>query len=219
MASSSAPQTRALFSTSVALTAETTSPHTGGCGGATARTVKPKIFIAPAPPPLLFGSPRGAPPNLLFSLFLIKIAAPGEDKTSREPRPSLPACFGQSVIAGNPAGKDGRRSRGVCLDSFDAVFREDQANCQFALHLLLSLRSRGQYVIFFAGRVEGDAALLQIGVLAQVRGQRRTVTADDVGVGQRARLHAIKEVADVLLFKRLGVLALDRGLRSSPAPG
>src|SRR5262245_44713277 len=69
------------------------------------------------------------------------------------------------------------------------------------LRLLLSLRSRGQDVIFFAGRVECDTALLQVGVLAQVRGQRRTVTADDVGVGQRARLHAIEEVADVLLFE------------------
>jgi hypothetical protein len=29
----------------------------------------------------------------------------------------LPACFGQSVIAGNPAGKDGRRSQDVCPDS------------------------------------------------------------------------------------------------------
>src|SRR5262249_46707163 len=40
----------------------------------------------------------------------------GEDvgQTAWERRPSLPACFGQSVIAGNHAGKDGRRSQAVC---------------------------------------------------------------------------------------------------------
>src|SRR5262245_6744452 len=37
---------------------------------------------------------------------------------------SLPACFGQPVIAGSPAGKDGRRSQDVRLNSFDAAFRE-----------------------------------------------------------------------------------------------
>src|SRR5215475_329100 len=35
-------------------------------------------------------------------------------QTTWERRPSLPACIGQSVIAGNPAGKDGRRSQVVC---------------------------------------------------------------------------------------------------------
>jgi hypothetical protein len=33
-------------------------------------------------------------------------------------RPSLPACFGQSVIAGNSAGKDGRRAQVVCPTLF-----------------------------------------------------------------------------------------------------
>src|SRR5215470_5424126 len=74
-------------------------------------------------------------------------------------------------------------------------------------------------MIFFAGRIERDAAFLQIGVLAQVRGQRRTVTADDVGVGRLPRLHTVEEVADVLLFERLGVLALDRRGRSRSALG
>jgi hypothetical protein len=43
-------------------------------------------------------------------------------QTTGERRPSLPASFGQSVIAGNSAGKDGRRSPVVCHDSFDAFF-------------------------------------------------------------------------------------------------
>src|SRR5262249_42858569 len=40
----------------------------------------------------------------------------GEDvgRAAWERRPSLPACFSQSAIAGNLAGKDGRRSRVVC---------------------------------------------------------------------------------------------------------
>src|SRR5262249_9938291 len=87
------------------------------------------------------------------------------------------------------------------------------------LRLLLGLRSRSQDMIFFADRVERDAALLQISDLAQIRGQRRTVTADDVRVGQGARLHAVEEVADVLLFERLGGLNLDRRRRRGPAPG
>src|SRR5262244_117569 len=69
-ASSSAPQTRALVSTSVALTAETTSPHTGGCGVTTARSVKPKFFMARAAAPMLFGSRGRASTILLIGIFL-----------------------------------------------------------------------------------------------------------------------------------------------------
>src|SRR5262249_13001753 len=70
MASSSAPQTRASVSTSVALTAETTSPHTGGCGVTTARSVKPKFFMARAAAPMLFGSRGRTSTILLFPIFL-----------------------------------------------------------------------------------------------------------------------------------------------------
>jgi len=34
-------------------------------------------------------------------------------QTTWERRPSLPACIGHSVIAGNQAGKDGRRSQAL----------------------------------------------------------------------------------------------------------
>src|SRR5262245_15017670 len=36
-------------------------------------------------------------------------------QTFRERRPSMPACFGQSVIAGNPAGKDACAPRQFAL--------------------------------------------------------------------------------------------------------
>src|SRR5262245_5321557 len=70
MASSSPQQTRASFSKSVALTAETTSPHTGGCGVTTARSVKPKFFMARAAAPMLFGSRGRTSTILLFPIFL-----------------------------------------------------------------------------------------------------------------------------------------------------
>src|SRR5262249_12677114 len=47
--------------------------------------------------------------------------------------------------------------------------------------------------------------------------QRRTVTADDVGIRRLPRLHAIQEVADVLLFERFVVLTVDRRRRSGSA--
>src|SRR5215475_14282547 len=71
MASSSAPQTRALVSTSVALTAETASPHTGGCGVTTARSIKPKFFMARAAAPMLFGS-RGRTSTILLLLIFLR---------------------------------------------------------------------------------------------------------------------------------------------------
>jgi hypothetical protein len=42
------------------------------------------------------------------------------------------AARGWGKLPGS-AGKDGRRSQEVCPDPFDAAFREDPANCQFAL--------------------------------------------------------------------------------------
>src|SRR5262245_56814144 len=87
MASSSAPQTRALVSTSVALTAETTSPHTGGCGVTTARSVKPKFFMARAAAPMLFGSRGRTSTILLFPIFLRRDGeegGQGEGETRRQ---------------------------------------------------------------------------------------------------------------------------------------
>src|SRR5215510_2895736 len=78
MASSSAPQTRELVSTSVALTAETTSPHTGGCGVTTARSVKPKFFMARAAAPMLFGSRGRTSTILLCPIFLTEGRRDGE---------------------------------------------------------------------------------------------------------------------------------------------
>src|SRR5215470_5655972 len=193
MASSSAPQTLALASTSVALTAETASPHTGGCGVTTARSMKPKFFMARAAAPMLFGSRGRTSTILLFPIFLRRDGeegGQGEGETRRQ------------------GDKDRSVSLSSCLPCL-LVF----------LRLLLGLRSRSQDMIFFADRVERDAALLQISDLAQIRGQRRSVTADDVRVGQGARLHAVEEVADVLLFERLGGLNLDRRRRRGPAPG
>src|SRR5215510_3292039 len=71
MASSSAPQTRELVSTSVALTAETASPQTGGCGVTTARSLKPKFFMARAAAPMLFGSRGRTSTILLLPIFLM----------------------------------------------------------------------------------------------------------------------------------------------------
>jgi len=49
-------------------------------------------------------------------------------QTTLERRPSLPACIGHSVIAGNQAGKDGRRSK--------ALARPETIN--FSMHTPLS---------------------------------------------------------------------------------
>src|SRR5262245_31955680 len=45
------------------------------------------------------------------------------------------------------------------------------------------------------------------------------MTADDVGVRSLPRFHTVKEVADVLLFERLGILTFDRRSRSGSALG
>src|SRR5262245_36986665 len=196
MASSSEPQTRALASTSVALTAETTSLHTGGCGVTTTRSLKPKFFIARAAAPMLFGSRGRTSTILLLGIFL----------------------RGHVEAEKQKDGATGRRGD-ILSSPRRPVAPSLPLSFPYSLCLFLSLRSRGQDVIFFACRVEGDAALLQVGVLAQMRCQRRTVSADYAGVGQRARLQAIEEVADVLLFERLVILTLDRRRWGGPAPG
>src|SRR5262244_3740148 len=97
MASSSAPQTRALFSTSVALTAETTSPHTGGCGVTTARSVKPKFFMARAAAPMLFGS-RGRTSTILLLPILLR----GNAETEEQKDGATHATRRQGDISSSP---------------------------------------------------------------------------------------------------------------------